>query len=264
MKNLYIVKIGGNVINDPEAMEKFLNDFSSIKQHKLLVHGGGKQATELAAKLGVSQAMVKGRRITDAETLKIITMVFGGSLNKNIVASLQSKGINAIGLSGADGNSILAKKRQTEDIDFGYAGEIIPSGINVSFITALLESSMVPVFSAITHDGKGQLLNTNADSIASALAIELSAYYNVHLHYCFEKKGVLKDAANDGSVISTLNHYAYSQLLSAGCISEGMIPKLDNAFAAKQKGVNKVMIAHPNDLIEHINDNTSSGTTIFA
>jgi acetylglutamate kinase len=263
MKKLNIIKIGGNIINDPVELENFLADFSALNGLKLLVHGGGKLADELAAKLGISQALINGRRITDAETLKVITMIYGGAINKNIVASLQSKGINALGLSGADGNSIVATKRAAGEIDFGFVGDIISEGVNTSFISSLLASGITPVFSPITHDGKGQLLNTNADTVASALAIGLSSEYEVNLHYCFEKKGVLANPENEKSLISSLDKSKYKKLISEGMISRGMIPKLDNAFDAKKKGVASVCIAKSNDLIKLINENTNCGTIIL-
>jgi acetylglutamate kinase len=188
MKKLYIIKIGGDVIDDPNALEKFLVDFSKIQELKILVHGGGKIASELAKRLGISQALVNGRRITDAETLKITTMVYAGLINKQIVASLQANGVNAIGLSGADGNSIISVKRNVIDIDYGFVGDVNSSGVNSGFINLLLSVNVTPVFSAITHDGNGQLLNTNADTIASVLAVAMAKHFDVQLNYCFEKK----------------------------------------------------------------------------
>ncbi|MGZ4055923.1 MAG: acetylglutamate kinase [Bacteroidia bacterium] len=264
MKKLYIIKIGGNVIDDPDELENFLLDFSKIEDLKILVHGGGKIANDLAKRLGVSQALINGRRITDAETLKITTMVYAGLINKQVVASLQAKGVNGIGLTGADGNSIVSVKRNITDIDYGFVGDVGSSGVNVEFISLLLSSAITPVFSAITHDDKGQLLNTNADTIASVLAVALSQNYEVQLNYCFEKKGVLKNIDDENSVISSITKTKYKQLLAEGIISKGMIPKLDNAFEAIQKGVKSVMIASSAELINTLNENEHAGTKLIA
>lgn len=264
MEKVYIVKIGGNVIDNPAALEKFLTDFSKIAGQKVLVHGGGKLATDLAKQLNVPQEVVNGRRITDAETLKITAMVYAGLINKQIVASLQSKNVNAIGLSGADGNSIQSSKRKIADIDYGFVGDLDVKSVNANFVASLLRLTIVPVFSAITHDGKGQLLNTNADTISAALAVALSGSYDVQLNYCFEKKGVLKDVEDDDSVIETITPVDYKQLLSDGIISKGMIPKLDNAFDAIQKGVKSVVIAHANDLLNTTHENKHAGTKLIA
>lgn len=264
MNKLYIIKIGGNVIDNPEALEKFLNDFSNLQGPKILVHGGGKMATDTATQLNVPQQLVNGRRITDAETLKITTMVYAGQINKQIVASLQSKKINAIGLSGADGNSLQTTKRKVTEIDYGYVGDMHKDSVNTNFISSLLRSGITPVFSAITHDGNGQLLNTNADTIASSLAIALSWSYHVQLNYCFEKKGVLKNVDDDDSVIETITQKSYKQLLSEGVISKGMIPKLDNAFEAIHRGVKSVVIAHSNDLLNTTHENKHAGTRLIA
>lgn len=264
MKKLQIIKIGGNVINDAMELESFLNDFSKIDDLKILIHGGGKVATDLAIRLGVSQAMVNGRRITDKETLKITTMVYAGEINKQIVASLQSKFINAIGLSGADGNSIQTKRRKAVDIDFGFVGDVFDKSVNVELVSTFLELGITPIFSAITHDGEGQLLNTNADTIASVLAVALSKKYDVQLNYCFEKKGVLKDPDDDNSLIQEITKNKYKQLFQEGVISKGMIPKLDNAFDAIQNGAQSVIILHASDLLNKIQKNENIGTTLIA
>lgn len=261
---LHVIKIGGNVIDNPSALEKFLLDFSRVDDLKILIHGGGKLATQFAEKLGVEQTMVEGRRITDAETLKIATMVYAGFINKNIVAKLQSQHCNAIGLSGADGNAIQSSKRKVKAIDYGFVGDIESAGVNVNFISSLLDGGVVPVFSAITHNKEGQLLNTNADTIASALAVALSKKYEVQLNYCFEKKGVLRDVDDDTSVINTITSDSYKQLLAEGVIFKGMIPKLDNAFDAIKNGVSSVMIAHSDDLINITNEHGKSGTKLIA
>lgn len=264
MEKAYIVKIGGNVIDHPTALEKFLKDFSAIQGAKLLVHGGGKLATDLAAQLNVPQQMINGRRITDAETLKITTMVYAGLINKQIVAALQAKRVNAVGLSGADGNSIQSEKRKVAEVDYGFVGDLQAKSINLDFISSLLSLNIVPVFSATTHDGKGQLLNTNADTIASALAVALASNYDVQLNYCFEKKGVLKNVEDDSSVIKIITPQNYKQLLSEGSISKGMIPKLDNAFDAIRNGVKSVVIAHSNDLLDTTHENKHAGTRLVA
>ena len=264
MESLIIIKIGGNIIDDENSLLPFLQNFSAINSKKILVHGGGKLATQLAGKLGVEQTMIDGRRITDAETLKIVTMVYAGYINKNIVAQLQTNGINAIGLTGADGNSILAHKRNHPTIDYGFAGDV--DAINSDLLSALLEKDITIVFAPITHDKKGQLLNTNADTIAQELAKGLSKKYKVTLIYSFEKAGVLLDVNDENSVIRKLDWKYYQQLKPSspddgGKIFAGMIPKLDNAFAALNSGVDKVIIGKAENLKELING--SSGTTII-
>ncbi|MBS1607625.1 MAG: acetylglutamate kinase [Bacteroidetes bacterium] len=263
MESLIIIKIGGNIIDDEKSLHSFLQSFSSIDGKKILVHGGGKLATQLAQKLGIEQTMIDGRRITDAETLKVVTMVYAGYINKNIVATLQANGCNAIGLSGADGNAMLAHKRNHPTIDYGFAGDV--DTINTDFLSALLEKNISIVFAPITHDKKGQLLNTNADTIAQELAKGLSKQYTVTLIYSFEKAGVLLDINDESSVIKTINWEYYQQLKpspsgAGGKIFAGMIPKLDNAFTALNNGVNKVIIGKAEKLKELING--SSGTTI--
>ena len=240
MKKLAIVKIGGNVIENQVELDKFITAFSKMAGPKILVHGGGKLATQLASKLGIESQIKNGRRITDAKSLEVITMVYGGLTNKNIVAKLQAKGCNAIGLSGADGDSIHAHKRPVYDIDFGFVGDI--DGINTSTIETLLNGQLVPVFCAMTHDGLGQLLNTNADTIASELAIGMSKAYDTTLYYCFEKKGVLMDIENENSVVKHINPSSYKELLDSKIIADGMLPKLENCFHALHKNVGKVCI----------------------
>ncbi len=264
MDRLYIIKIGGNVIDNPVMLNSFLEKFSTIPAAKILVHGGGKLATDLAKQLNVPQKMIDGRRVTDEETLKITAMVYAGLINKQIVAKLQSSGTNAIGLSGADGNSIHSIRRKIMEADFGFVGDLHASSINHSFIISLLAFNMVPVFSAITHDSAGQLLNTNADTIASAIAVALSETFEVQLNYCFEKKGVLKNVDDECSVIKILSFKNYQQLLQDNLIFKGMIPKLDNAFNAIQKGVQSVVIAHSNDLLNTTDENKHAGTTLIS
>lgn len=269
-KKLYIVKIGGNVIDDAAELKKFLCEFAKINGPKILIHGGGKVATDLAKKLGVSQAMVNGRRITDAETLKIATMVYAGLLNKQIVAQLQSNGVNALGLSGPDLNVINAKKREHADgltglttgIDFGFVGDVLEDGVNTEMLSVLIEMQVCPVLCAITHDGKGQLLNTNADTIASVLAVALSKKYEVQLNYCFEKKGVLSNVNDESSIIETMSKTEYLELVKSGIVSKGMIPKLDNSFDAISKGVQRVIIGHSDELLKMTNEN--AGTKLIA
>lgn len=242
-----IIKIGGNVIDYPQKLEEFLFLFSRFPGKKILVHGGGIMATKFGESMGVMPKMVDGRRITDADTLDIVTMVYAGLINKQIVAKLQGLNQNALGLTGADGNSILSEKRPIKTIDYGYVGDILK--INTGLIENLLEDNIIPVFSAITHDKKGQLLNTNADSIASELATSLSNNHKVNLYFCFNKPGVLIDEHNENSIIPLINEEIYGELKKERVIHSGMIPKLDNAFAALHKGVNHVWIGKAENLL---------------
>lgn len=246
METLYVVKIGGNIIDHATKLADFLQSFAALPGKKILVHGGGKLATQLAEKMNVPQQMVDGRRITDAETLTIVTMVYAGDINKRVVAALQSHGCNAIGLTGADGNAILAHKREKAGIDYGFAGDV--DAVNADLLHALLGLNMTVVLAPITHNGKGQLLNTNADTIAQETAKGLSAHYNVQLIYTFEKNGVLLDANDDNTVIPSINPNYYQELKSEQKIFAGMIPKLDNAFAAIRSGVRKVSIGKAEEL----------------
>ncbi|HTS45445.1 MAG TPA: acetylglutamate kinase [Puia sp.] len=258
MGRLLIIKIGGNIIDDEKKLSSFLKDFSVIEEKKILIHGGGKLATQIAERMNIPQQLVDGRRITDAETLKIVTMVYAGYINKNIVALLQSLGNNAIGLSGADGNAILAHQRIHPSIDYGYAGDI--DAVNVSLIKNLLNDGMTLVMAPITHDKKGQLLNTNADTIAQEIAKAMSAAFEVHLIYSFEKSGVLLDANDESTVIPSIQPGYYNQLKSEKKIFAGMIPKIDNAFAALNSGVKQVTIGKAEELKMLINH--SAGTRI--
>src|ERR1700743_1360307 len=235
---LSIIKISGNIIDDDGRLSAFLDNFAAVPGKKILVHGGGKLATKIAEGLGVQQQLVDGRRITDAETLKIVTMVYAGTINKNIVAQLQARGCPAIGLTGADGNAILSHKRSHPTIDYGYVGDV--DVVNTSLLTSLLMLDNTLVFAPITHDGKGQLLNTNADTIAQELARGLSATFEVTLIYSFEKSGVLLDAEDENTVIGRMNAAEYADLKERKVIFAGMIPKLDNAFAALRSGVGRV------------------------
>lgn len=264
---LYIVKIGGNIIDDEVKLNDFLKQFSNINPplqgmgaNKILVHGGGKMATKMAEQMNISQQVIDGRRITNAETLKIVTMVYAGYINKNIVAKLQMNNCNAIGLCGADGDAILAHKRKHPVIDYGYVGDV--DGINSGLIKNLLNQHLTPVFAPITHDQQGQLLNTNADTIAQELAKGLSNDFEVSLIYSFEKNGVLLDADDDSTVIPIINPALYKKLKEKEKIFAGMIPKLDNAFTALNSGVKKVIIGRTENLRELIAG--TSGTTIQA
>ena len=250
MKTLIILKIGGNVLDNPSVLETVLRDFATWQSDKILVHGGGKIASALMEKLGITPKMIDGRRITDRETLDVVTMVYSGLINKNIVAALQSHSCNAIGLTGADANILRAVKRPVKEIDYGYVGDLKPDSASVSMMVKLIETGLVPVMSPVTHDGAGLLLNTNADTIASNLAVALAKTFNVHLVFCFEKKGVLRNPEDDNSVIDFLNEKLYLQYKNEGVITAGMIPKLDNAFAALRNGVNEVRICSPNGLKE--------------
>jgi acetylglutamate kinase len=242
MQQLTIVKIGGKVIDQPEALNDFLDAFAGLPGKIMLVHGGGNMATQLAPQLGIEPQMVEGRRVTDAETLKLVTMVYAGLVNKNLVAALQAKGLDAIGLCGSDLNLIQAKKRQHASIDFGFVGDILK--VNSLELSKLVDSNKVVVVAPLTHDGKGQLLNTNADTIATELAIAMSPFYKVKLMYSFEKGGVLLDSENDESVLSILDKERYNLLKSTGIISQGMLPKTHNAFHAVDSGVQEVVIGN--------------------
>ena len=260
-KGLYIIKIGGNVIDNSENLYHFLKDFEALDGLKILVHGGGKVATQMAEDLGIESKMVDGRRITDIETLRVVTMVYGGLINKNIVAQLQRFGNNAIGLTGADGNFIKAVKRPVKTIDYGFVGDIVKDSINPENISRLMEAGFTPVFCALTHDGEGQLLNTNADTIASALAVSLSSLYETTLIYCFEKKGVLQDIDDEDSLIREIDPVRYEELKIQRIIHSGMLPKLDNAFTAIACGVKAVIIGKSDDLGQ-LKENKPFGTRL--
>lgn len=242
-QKLHIIKIGGNIINDSETLSTFLKYFSELKGFKILVHGGGKKVTELANTIGLETKMIGGRRITDQANLEIVTMVYAGLLNKNIVAKLQQNNCNALGLSGADVNTIQAHKRIVKDIDYGFAGDI--DTVNSKAINVFLQNDMTPVFCAISHDKNGQLLNTNADTIASEVAIAMANQYEVSLVYIFEKNGVLRNIDDDNSVIEQINPQSYKTLKEEGIIADGMLPKMENCFNALHKGVSKVIIGNP-------------------
>lgn len=243
-----MIKIGGNIIDDDDKLASFLTSFAAVAKNArvILVHGGGKLATKLAAQLGVEQQMVDGRRVTDADTLKIVTMVYAGYINKNIVAQLQAKGCNAVGLCGADGNLIQSHKRKHATIDYGFVGDV--DSVNTKFLNGLLQQGTNIVLAPITHNKEGVLLNTNADTIAQEIAQVMSGLYEVHLIYSFEKAGVLMDANDDATVIKTITPSSYNELKAKQVIFAGMIPKLDNAFAAIKKGVHRVVIGKAEEL----------------
>ena len=253
---LSVVKIGGNVLDNPEMLSRFVEDFSQLPQPKILVHGGGKLATELSHQLGIETHMIDGRRVTDRATLDVVTMVYAGLVNKNVVARLQACHCNAIGLSGADANLIPATRRKPQPIDYGYVGDIDAKAVEAETIKKLLNAGIVPVFCALTHDGKGSMLNSNADSVASAIAKAMARHMETQLVYCFELPGVMEDVESPDTLITEINMEKYAQLRADGIISKGMIPKIDNAFAAIHDGVARVVIKHARNLTNNI------GTTI--
>lgn len=260
MNRLFIIKIGGNVLDKPEALERFLHDFASIKEPKILIHGGGKIATKIGEQLGIESNYINGRRITDAATLDLVTMVYGGLVNKQIVASLQNLGCNAIGLTGADGNIIKATKRPVKDVDYGFVGDVKPEWVNTPLLFFLLKQNAVPVFAPLTHSD-GKMLNTNADTVASVLAVAMSRHFDVRLIYCFEKKGVLMNVQDDSSVITHLPKKLYDDLLGKNVFADGILPKLENAYGAIHSGVKEVLIGEASDLLSNTGQKTD-GTLI--
>ena len=252
-----VVKIGGNVIDNEAALERFVADFAAIKGQKVLVHGGGKLATRLAEKLEIPTTMIDGRRVTDSQTLDVVTMVYAGLVNKKVVAMLQAADCNAIGLSGADANVIKATRRAAKPIDFGFVGDISVEGVDADFVLSLTQRGVVPVFCSIMHDGAGSLLNCNADSVASAVAVALAQKAETELVFCFEKAGVMADIDNPDSVIAEIRLQSYKTLLADGVVNKGMIPKIDGAFRALECGVKVVTIKHSADLSK------DSGTKIM-
>ena len=251
---LTIIKVGGKIVEEPSTLNELLDSFAKIEGCKLLVHGGGRSATKIAAQLGIESKMVNGRRITDAETLKVVTMVYGGLVNKNIVAGLQTRRVNALGLTGADMNAILSVKRPVSDIDYGFVGDV--KQVNGEMLSHLIQQGVVPVMAPLTHDGEGHMLNTNADTIAGEVAKALVDHFDVTLMYCFEKKGVLMDENDDDSVIPTISPADFRKYVDDGVIQGGMIPKLENAIAAVQAGVSQVVITKASAIGE------DSGTVI--
>ena len=258
---LFVIKIGGNVIDDEKNLSSFLQNFASIKAKKILVHGGGKIATKIGEQLGIQSNYVNGRRITDEATIDLVTMVYGGLVNKKIIAKLQSLQCNAIGLTGADANIIPAIKRPVKDIDYGFVGDVVKEKMAVKNLEILLANNFTLVFAPLTHDGNGQMLNTNADTVASSLAVALSNNYNVRLIFCFEKNGVLENVEDNDSVITLITKEKYQKLLNDKKLFDGILPKIDNAFAAINNGVKEVLIGHANDLLQNITPHTK-GTLI--
>lgn len=284
-----VVKIGGNVVDNPTLLREFVKDFAAMPGMKILVHGGGVMASQMQKEMGMVPQMIEGRRVTDEETLKVVTMVYAGWCNKHITALLQAQGCNAIGLCGADGNAIKAMKRPPvyveslgQEVDYGYVGDVNADSINAGFIYSLLERGIVPVFNAINHDGAGNLLNTNADTIASSVAISMANYryrsprevccrceecthcsddgrltHETELIYCFEKDGVLYDKDDDGSVIPEIDKIRFAELKAEGIVADGMLPKLTNSFKAIDNGVARVIIKHARNLLNN------KGTTLI-
>ena len=259
-EKLFIIKIGGNVIDDSTKLDSFLKEFSAITSKKILVHGGGKIATAIGEKLGIQSKYIDGRRITDDETIDLVTMVYGGLVNKQIVAKLQSINCNAIGITGADANLLPAKKRAVKEIDYGWVGDIFPENINSENWKLFLENGLTPVAAPLTHDCTGHILNTNADTIASVIAVVLSSLYEVSLVFCFEKNGVLENVNDEDSLISKLTFNDYLSLKNSDKLFAGILPKIDNAFDAINKGVNEIIIGNSSRLSSLINGN--GGTKI--
>ena len=263
MEKVFVVKIGGNVVDNDSLLQSFLQKFAQIPYKKILIHGGGKIATEMSKQMGLEVKMVEGRRITDEATLKIITMVYGGLINKNIVGKLQSYNCDAIGLTGADGSLIVSTKRPIKNgIDYGFVGDI--EKVNDQLLSTLLKSNISPVVAPISFEkSQGQLLNTNADTIASVLAVALSKHFHTHLIYCFEKKGVLKDVNDENSVIPEISFNKFQEMKATGAIFEGMIPKLDNSFQSMQKGVQELSIGHAENLDTMVASKNASCTKLL-
>lgn len=254
MTNLTIIKVGGKIVEEEKALKQLLDDFISLPGNKLLVHGGGRSATQIASQLGIETQMVNGRRVTDAEMLRVVTMVYGGLVNKNIVAQLQSRGVNALGLTGADMNIIKSHKRPATPIDYGFVGDV--DNVDGNRLASLISSGIVPVVAPLTHDANGNMLNTNADTIAGEVAKSLTPYFDVTLTFCFEKAGVLMDENDDYSVIPHLTPHDFQRLVDNRIIQGGMLPKLKNAFEAVEAGVKQVIITKASAL------NTDGGTKI--
>lgn len=255
MEKLTLVKVGGKIVEEEDTLRNLLRDFSAIEGYKVLVHGGGRSATKLAARLGIESKMVNGRRITDAETLKVVTMVYGGLVNKNIVAGLQALGINALGLTGADMNLMRSDKRPVAAVDYGFVGDV--KEVNAGLLASLIRQGIVPVLAPLTHDKQGNMLNTNADTIAGEAAKALARHFDVTLMFCFEKKGVLMDENDDESVIPEIDRSAFQRYVAEGIIQGGMIPKLENAYQAIDAGVKQVIITQASEI------HKGSGTKVF-
>ncbi|WP_287620741.1 acetylglutamate kinase [Parabacteroides sp.] len=255
MEKLVLIKVGGKIVEEEETLRRLLNDFAAIEGYKVLVHGGGRSATKLAARLGIESKMVNGRRITDAETLKVVTMVYGGLVNKNIVAGLQALGVNALGMTGADMNLMRSDKRPVAEVDYGFVGDV--KEVNADLLATLIHQGIVPVLAPLTHDKQGHLLNTNADTIAGEAAKALAKHFEVTLMFCFEKKGVLRDENDDESVIPEIDRAAFQDYVAQGVIQGGMIPKLENAYQAIDAGVKQVIITQASEIHQ------GKGTRVF-
>lgn len=255
MERLTLVKVGGKIVEEPETLQQLLRDFSAIEGYKVLVHGGGRSATKVAAQLGIESRMVNGRRITDADMLGVVTMVYGGLVNKNIVAGLQAAGVNALGLTGADMNLIRSEKRPVKEVDYGFVGDV--KEVNADLLADLIHRGVVPVLAPLTHDKQGNMLNTNADTIAGETAKALAKHFDVTLMFCFEKKGVLRDENDDDSVIPEIDRDSFRKYVEAGVIQGGMIPKLENAYQAIDAGVKEVVITQASDI------HKGSGTKVY-
>lgn len=264
MQKLLVVKIGGSIIDDTVALDRFLQAFATLPHHKILVHGGGKLATELSAKLGIETTMVEGRRVTDDATLRIVTMTYAGWINKSIVAALNAKGVTAIGLTGADAKILPAVKRPVKEVDYGWVGDLNNKEVNSTALKTFLENKTTPVIAPISADSSGNLLNVNADTVARTLAEAMSAHYEVTLIYCFEKNGLLSDINDEESVISEITLTKADELKNTGVISAGMLPKIDNAFGAIANGVKAVLIGHAAQITPLANGVHNTGTTIKA
>lgn len=240
MDKLTLIKVGGKIVEEEDSLYRLLADFAAIEGYKVLVHGGGRSATKLAGQLGIESRMVNGRRITDEDMLRVVTMVYGGLVNKNIVAGLQARGVNALGLTGADMNVIRSVKRPVKDVDYGFVGDV--QRVDGALLADLIRKGLVPVMAPLTHDGKGSMLNTNADTIAGETAKALAVHFDVTLVYCFEKRGVLRDEADENSVIPVITPADFRHYVDEGVIQGGMIPKLENSFEAIAAGVREVII----------------------
>jgi acetylglutamate kinase len=262
MRSLLVVKIGGNILDKAEALDQFLTDFASIEQPKILVHGGGKLATELSNKLGIETQLADGRRITDADTLQVVTMTYAGWINKSVVAKLQAKSCNAIGMSGADAKLFPATKRVVKEIDYGFVGDLNSAIVNTALLSILIAEKVTPVVAPISADAAGQLLNVNADTVARTIAEAMASSFEVKLIYCFEKNGLLRDVNDDASVIRNISFDTAEQLKQEGVITSGMLPKIDNAMGAICNGVNEVVIGHAKDVLSIAKREQGFGTSI--
>ena len=261
MEKLTVIKIGGKVIDDPALLLSFFESFVAIRNRKILVHGGGKQIDRISQQLGIAVNMIEGRRITDSDSLEVVQMVLAGMLNKNIVSKLQALGCNATGMTGADGNSILAVKRPEKNgVDFGWVGDI--KKVNASIVHDLLNLNLVPVFASLTHNGAGQMLNTNADTVAAEMAVSMSALYDVDLVYCFDMPGVLRDIEDPESVIRKIQPDDFEKLKSSGTISTGMLPKIENALSTLHRNITRVILIKATNLEEYVRGNITNGTII--